>query len=224
MANLVGAGAAQVKGGLGSAAAAGIAVVEQHPVGGCRSAGELGITQDAAADLADPDVEVVAGGPGVLAAGGGKLDGVIGAEGGGAGGGRARDAVGGVAAGVCCCQAELDLGVGGHALEDGRRVGGVGVEAAEVFVQHVDLRLYLGVADVLAAAPVNDVDDGGDDDRPGNGPLGVLLYVFRMPVNGLEAAGPLGVILDLLLQVLHRAALADLSRALVAQAQQEQKE
>ena len=84
--------------------------------------------------------------------------------------------------------------------------------------------MHLGIADVLGAGPVNDMHDRGNHNCAGDRTLGVLLYVFCMAVNGLEPQRPRRVVLDLLLQVLHGAAIAHLSMAGRAEAKYSQQE
>ena len=78
VADLVGRGAAEVERRRRRAGGAEAGVQDDDAVGLRRAAGELGVAEQAAAELADPQVEVAVGGPRVGAAGRGGLDGVVG--------------------------------------------------------------------------------------------------------------------------------------------------
>ena len=185
VAHLVGAGPAEVEGRRRRADVTGILVTADHAVRVGRSARELGVTEEAAAEVADPVVQVVGSRPGVRAALAGEFHGVVGAE--AAHRGRhAQDAIGRGAVRIKGGQAELDFRV--RSL--GPDVVLVGVEAAEVFVEDVQLGLNLGVGDVLGAVGVEDVEDHRDGDH----------YALSGSALGFHDGRPLGGVgLDLLL-------------------------
>ena len=120
----------------------------------------MGVTEDAAPDVADPEVEVVRVGPGVRSTLVRELDRVPGAES-IDGGGHPQDARGGVAIRVNAGQTEFDFRVRGLRPDVVR----IGVEPAKVGVEHVQLGLDLGVGDVLVRGAVDHVEDHGDGDH-----------------------------------------------------------
>ena len=136
-------------------------IADDHAIGGCRAAGKLGITQQAAGELADPDVEIPIGRPGIQPAGGLRLDCVVARE-------RDHrglaplDARGRRALRVDGGQIKLDAGVGRQWQERRRRVVDVGIGAAEVAVQNGDLAGDLGVRDVLRCGVPHHMHDHRD--------------------------------------------------------------
>ena len=157
MAHLVGGRAAQVERRCGRANGSGVLVSIDHTIRRRVSTGELGVSEDAASDVADPEVEVVGVGPSIRTALAGEFDGIVRAESVDRGG-HAQDAGGRIALRVEAGQAEFDLRVG--CLRPG--VIGVAVQPAEVGVEHVQLRLDLGVGDVFRFRAVDDVEDHGN--------------------------------------------------------------
>ena len=157
MAHLVGGRAAQIERCGGRSDGSRVLVSIDHAIRRGVSTGELGVSEDAASDVADPEVEVVGVGPGVRSALAGELHGIVGAEAIDRGG-HAKDARGGVALRVKTGEAEFDLRIG--CLRPG--VISVAVQPAEIGVEHVQLRLDLGVGDVLRLRAIDDVEDHGD--------------------------------------------------------------
>lgn len=167
MADLVGGCTALVAGGDAAAADTKGGVVDHHAVV-VRVIGEFvregRVAVELVAEVADPDVEVAGRIPVVAAACGTELD-VVGActcEVGGCRG--AGDAIGGIALRIDAGEAELDVAVGGDTAEGVTRRHDVGIEATEIFIQDVDLRLDLRVGDVLVCRFVDDMHDDRDRD------------------------------------------------------------
>ena len=164
------------------------AVEDDHAVGLGRAAGELRVAEQAAAEVADPDVQVAVGGPRRDAAGLLGLDRVVGAEG-VRRGRRARDAGRGLARRVLGGQGELDLRVEHEALPHRRNLARVGVLRAVVAVERVDLALDLRVGDVLLGRLVDDVHDHRKRDQLGGDPRGLAAVdALARLVLGLAAA------------------------------------
>ena len=156
MAYLVAAGTAQVVGRGYGAGAAKVHGRNHYAVGGRRAARKLGVAQNAAADGAHPQVQVLAGVPGVEAAGAGFFD-FVGRAPGGDGAALALDAGGGYAGGRALGQHELNACIG-H--QPGKGAGGFGVvrvQLVEVLIQHGNLRGNLGIRDVLRSGAVQHV-------------------------------------------------------------------
>ena len=171
VADLVGRGAALVERRHRPAPRSERAVEDDHAVGLRRAPGELGVAEQAAAEVADPDVQVAIGRPGRDAAGLLGLDGVVGTEGVGRGR-RAGDAGRGLAGRVLGGQGELDLGVQHEALPHRWNLARVGVLRAVILVERDDLALDLRVGDVLLGRLVHDVHDDRQRDELGDGALG----------------------------------------------------
>jgi hypothetical protein len=77
MADFVGRGAPEIeRRGRGAVGAEG-RVQDDDPVGGIGEAGELRIAEQAATELADPDIEVVRGRPGIHATGSGRFHRIV---------------------------------------------------------------------------------------------------------------------------------------------------
>ena len=142
------------------------AVQNDHAIGGGRAAGELRVAEQAVAELADPQVQVLVARPGVGTAGGGRLHLVVVTERVGRRL-RARDAGRGGAVRVFVGHHELDARVGGQRLERLRDRGDVAVGLAEVAVQHRDLARNLRVGDVLRWQLEDHVHDHRDDGDAG---------------------------------------------------------
>ena len=141
-----------------------VLVVYNHPICTGRATGELRIAQNAAADITNPKVHVVTGRPGVFATTGVKLHLVISAESSDTGWG-ARNAIGWVSLRVNGSQAKLNFHIGCYALKYRRRVDCIRIQAAEVFIQNINLALHLSRADVLSGVVVHHMYHYGD----GNG-------------------------------------------------------
>ena len=154
MADFVGGRAAQVERRGGRSNGSRVLVSVDHSVRCRTSAGELGVTEDAASDVTDPEIEVVGVGPGVRSALAGELDRVSGAKPVHRSG-HTQDARGGVALRVKTGEAEFDLRIG--CLRPG--VIGICIEPAEVGVQHIQLGLDLSFGDVLFCCAVDDVEN-----------------------------------------------------------------
>ena len=208
MAHLVGGRAAKVKRRGRRSDGACVLVSVDHSVRCRTSAGELGVSEDAASDVADPEIEVVGVGPGVRSALAGELDRVSGAKPVHRSG-HTQDARRGVALWVKAGEAELDLRV--RCLWPS--VIGVAVQPSEVGVEHIQLCLDLGVGNVLRLRAIDDVEDHGDghhrvlvvgallghNGRPFLGMLldalhgiGVFLESHHLHVLLVGMAGPLG--------------------------------
>ena len=187
VAHLVGSGPAEVERGGRGADVPGVLIAADHAVGVGGASWELGVSEQAAAQVADPVVQVVRGRPGVRSALAREFHGVIAAE--AADRGRnPQNAVGGGATRVEGGEAELDFGVGCL----GPDVVLIGILAAEIRIQDVELGLDLGVGNVLGAVGVEDVED----DRNGHHHAlsrGPLLFDDGRPLGG--------VVLDLLVGV-----------------------
>ena len=86
----------------------------------------------------------------------------------------AGDAIGGVTEGVSRSEAELNFGVRGYTLKEGRGIDGIRIEAAKVFVEDLNLRLHLGIGNVLRRRAIDNMHyDGNGDDIIG-APVGLL--------------------------------------------------
>jgi hypothetical protein len=181
-------------------------VVAAHAL--VRHAGEAALAEEPVGVVAHPDVEVPGDVPGVVApTGGGQHPGLVAGPPGDRGLG-AGDAGGDRAPRSAHGQGELDPGVGGDPGERGGDAPGIRVQPPEVGVEHVDLRVDLGVADVLGGGVPDDVHDDGDADDPGPRPLlteggDPLLDVF---LDLLAAPAVLGVEAHELAVLLHRPA------------------
>ena len=164
--DLVGSSATQVEGHCCGAYSAEGRVTDHHAIGRCRTARELRVAEQATGQPAHPDVEVALRRPGVRPAARAGFHRVVLAE------GRdrsltANDARGRVAVRVAGGQEVLDAGVGGQRQVGCRRAGNIGIGAPEVAVEHGNLALDLGVADVLRCGVPDDVDDDRDARYPG---------------------------------------------------------
>jgi len=140
--------AAQVEGGRSRADGAEGRLQDHHAIGGCRPAGKLRVAQQAATQLADPDIEVGIGRPRIHAARRLRFDGVVGAK------RRHRrlaplDATGGRAIRIRRGQRKLDAHIGRQRQEWRRRIAHVGIGVPVIAVQHVDLAGDLRVRDIL---------------------------------------------------------------------------
>ena len=137
VAHLVGSGPAEVERGGRGADVPGVLIAADHAVGVRGATWELGIAQQATAQVADPVVQIVRSRPRVRSALARELHGVIAAE--AADGGRdPQNAVGGGSTRVEGGEAELDFGVGCL----GPDVVLIGVLAAEIRIQDVELGIW----------------------------------------------------------------------------------
>ena len=130
-----------------------VLVVYNHSIGTGRATRELGVTQNAAANITNPKVHVITCRPGVFSTAGVELHFVIGTKGGDTGG-RARNAIGWVALRVNGSQAKLNFHIGCYALKYRRRVDCIRIQPAEVLIQDVNLALHLSRADILGGIVV----------------------------------------------------------------------
>ena len=154
VADLVGGRAAEVVGAGSWTVESRELIAADDAVRGRIATGELGVTQQSAAEVAYPEVHVLIGRPGVGTARTGELDVVRGAESADRRG-HAEDAVRRGAVRVAGGEAELDFRVGGLRPD----VVLVCVHSAEVVVQDLQLLEDSSVRNVLGAVRIDDVED-----------------------------------------------------------------
>ena len=154
VADLVGGRAAKVVGTGSGTVESRELIAADDAVGGRVAARELGVAEQSAAEVADPEVHVLIGRPGIGAAGAGELDVVRGAESTDRRG-HPEDAVRRGAVRIAGGEAEFDFRVGGLRPE----VVLVGVHPAEVIVQDLELLEEALVRNVLGAVRIDDVED-----------------------------------------------------------------
>ena len=151
-----------------------------------------------------PKIHVFRGGPGVRPPLRGEFHAVVGAK-------RAhrrwhtKDAVGLVSIGILRGQAEFNLRVS----RLGPHVVLVGVQATEVFIQNVQLRLDLCVADVLRLVGVDHVEHHRDGDHQlrlgtvGAGGLALTHKLLRVALDQGHVPLHLGILVHQTVQVAH---------------------
>lgn len=148
VADLVRRGAAQVERRRDAADRAESGTQDHHAIGLRRTAGELRIAEQAATQLANPDVQVTCSRPGIHAAAGGCLDRVVVGKAGDRGL-APFDARGGRTVRRAVCQVELDARIRSQGQEWRRRAGDIRIGATKVAVQDIDLAADLRIGDVL---------------------------------------------------------------------------
>ena len=126
------------------------------------------------------------------------LHGVVGLPG-GLVGGFAADAIGRVPIRIDTGETKFDLGVGCL----GPRVVRIGIGAAEIGIEHVDLGLDLGVRDVLGAGLVDHIDHHGNRHHGVDPELRVGHVLPGEFLNAIQLFLILGVLLEQPFEVAH---------------------
>ena len=202
--HLVGGRASQIERTLSGTRVACGRVIAHDSVGGCRSAGELSVAEQAAAQVAHPKIQVFRSRPGVRTTLRGEFHGIVGAKCAHCGW-HTQDAVGLVALGILGRQAKFNLRVG--------RLGPsgvlVGIQPTEIFIQNVQLRLDLRVADVLRFVCIEHVEHHRDGHHHlrlcavGAGLLELTHKLLRVALDQGHVPLHLGMLLHQTVQVAH---------------------
>ena len=173
--DLVRGGATQVERRCRRAGCAERGAADHHTVGCRGAAGELRIAQQAPAERASPQVEIVRCGPRVVSAGGGRFDRVVVSKPGCAGCPGSGDPVGGVSRRIGGRQPEGDPRV---RCERRKRCGDaadIAVALAKIVIERSDLAIDLRLRKIFGRIAMDHVDDHVD--LGAAGPLGDLHHL-----------------------------------------------
>ena len=208
VANLMGGGAAQMKGWGGCTDIPKISVIDDDAVGSGVTARKLGVAQQSSGKVTNPDIEIIAGGPCVVPARRSKLNRIAGTAKAINRSRRPGDAGGGITIGVYRSQAKFDLRIGG--LRPG--VIGIGIHPPEILIEYVDLAQYLSVAYVFGAVVEYHVDGHRYSGHPGDCTVGSRQRPFGKPLNGVHSIQEARILALQVFQVFHRSTIALLGK------------
>lgn len=167
--------------------------------------GKLRVAEDAAADIADPDVEVLIAIPGIRAALRIVFHAIIGAK---TGDRRAfsDDTIGRCAGRSALGHAKIDFRVRDEASKNGGRIDPIGVQTAEIVVQNLHLRGDLRIRNVLGCRAINDVKNDRDRHHDAVADLLLRQKLVRLVFDCILILLELGVLLHQMFMMIVRGA------------------